>query len=148
MLGVRSMVQDAPLYFYHPASDYGAIFYADRRIPEVSQHALQQPSDAEHYSSYPGAGQGDAPQTDAALYLLIRETDWPELSESQPHLERLVTSEGKGPDKKHRLVLAAWLPRPEQNGETGSPVLPAPSESEERALPEASDEPVDENSAS
>ena len=148
MLGVRSMVQDAPLYFYHPASDYGAIFYADRRIPEMSQRALQQPSDAEHiHSSYLGVRQGDASQTDAALYLLVRETDWPELSESQPHLERLVTSEGKGPDKKHRLVLAALLPQPEQNGETGSPVLPAPSESEERASPEASDELVDENPA-
>ena len=45
MLGVRSMVQDAPLYFYHPASDYGAIFYADRHIPEMSQDALPQPSD-------------------------------------------------------------------------------------------------------
>lgn len=149
MLGVRSMVQDAPLYFYHPASDYGAIFYADRRIPEMNQRALRQPPDAEHiYSSYPGVRPGGASQTDAALYLLVRETDWPELSESQPRLERLVTSEGKGPDKKHRLVLAALLPQPEQNGEAGSPVLPAPSESEERALPEASDEPVDENSAS
>ncbi len=147
MLGVRSMVQDAPLYFYHPASDYGAIFYADRRIPAMGQRALQQPSETAHYSPDPGVRQGDASQTDAALYLLVRETDWPELSESQPHLERLVTSEGKGPDKKHRLVLAALLPRPEQNGETGTTVFPAPAESEERASPEASDEPVDENSA-
>ncbi len=149
MLGVRSTVQDAPLYFYHPASDYGAIFYADRRIPEMSQDALQQSSDAGHYPSYPGVRQEDASQTDAALYLLVRETDWPALAESQPLLERLVTSEGKGPDKKHRLVLAALLPRPEQNGETGTSILPAPSESEGRA-PETApvDESMDENSAS
>ncbi len=144
MLGVRSMVRDAPLYFYHPASDYGAIFYADRRIPEMSKRTLQQPSDAGHYPSYPGVRQEDASQTDAALYLLVRETDWPELAERQPHLERLVTSEGKGPDKKHRLVLAALLPRPEQNGGAGTAVLPAPSESEGRA-PETSDGPVDES---
>ena len=115
----------------------------------MNQRALQQPSDAEHiYSSYPAVRQGDASQTEAALYLLVRETDWPALSESQPHLERLVTSEGKGPDKKHRLVLAALLTQPEQNGETGTTVLPAPPESEGRAAPEISDETVDENSAS
>ena len=145
MLGVRSMVQDAPLYFYHPASDYGAIFYADRRIPEMSQDALPQPSDVGDVDAwYPGAGPGGAPQTDAVLYVLVREMDWPELAERQPHLERLVTSEGKGPDKKHRLVLAALLPRPEQNKGAGTAVLPAPSESEGRA-PETSDEPVDES---
>lgn len=133
MLGVRSIVQDAPLYFYQDASDYGAIFYAGRRIPD-----------------YPG--EGGTPNADAALYLLVRETNWPELSESQPHFKRLITSGSKGPDKQHRLVLATLLPRPEQNEEAGTTVLPAPSESEASASPEPSvepvDEPVDENSAS
>ncbi len=149
MLGVRSMVRDAPLYFYHPASDYGAIFYADRRIPEMSRRALRQPPDTGHGSpSDLGGGQGDTSQTAAPFYLLVRETDWPQLSEHQPHLERLVTSEGKGPNKKHRLVLAALLPQPAHDGETGTTVFPAPSESEERVSPETSDEPGDERSAS
>ena len=149
MLSVRSLVQDAPLYFYHPASDYGAIFYAGRRIPEVSQPALQQLSDAGQVDSvYPGVGQGGTPQTDITRYVLVRETDWPELSASQPRLERLVTSEGRGPDKKHRLVLAALFPRPEQNEQTEPAVFPAPSESEERVAPETSGEPVDEDAAS
>ncbi len=133
MLGVRSIVQDAPLYFYQDAADYGAIFYAGRRIPD-----------------YPGFRRGGTSNADAVQYLLVRETDWPEFSERQPHFERLVTSEGKGPDKKHRLVLAALLSRPEQNEAAGTAAVP--SESEVNGLPETSvettDEPVDENSAS
>ena len=94
MLGVRSTVQDAPLYFYQDASDYGAIFYAGRHIADYSQAQLSEE---------------DGHNVDSPLYLLVREKDWPDLAETHPHLERLVTSEGQGPDKKHRLVLAALL---------------------------------------
>ncbi len=149
MLGVRSLVQDAPLYFYHPASDYGAIFYADRRIPEMNQHALQPSSDAGPIdAASPERRPGGVSQTAATLYVLVRETDWPALAQSQPHLERLVTSEGKGPNKKHRLVLGALLAQSEQKGDMGGAALPAPSESEGAASPETSGEPVYENAAS
>ena len=94
MLGVRSTVKDAPLYFYQDASDYGAIFYAGRHIADYSQAQLSEE---------------DGHNVDSPLYLLVREKDWPDLAGTHPHLERLVTSEGQGPDKKHRLVLAALL---------------------------------------
>ena len=36
MSGARSTVKNAPLYFYKDAYDYGAIFYAQRRIPSYT----------------------------------------------------------------------------------------------------------------
>ena len=101
MLGVRSTVQDAPLYFYQDASDYGAIFYAGRHIADYPQARLSEE---------------EVQNADSPLYLLVREKDWPDLAGTHPHIERLVTSEGKGPDKKHRLVLAALLPQ-QNNGQ-------------------------------
>lgn len=93
MLGVRATVRDAPLYFYGDASDYGAIFYAGRRVPDLPASGLPDPGPD-------------------AVYLLVRERDWPQLSERHPHVRRLGTSYGKGPHKRHRLVLAAALPPP------------------------------------
>jgi 4-amino-4-deoxy-L-arabinose transferase-like glycosyltransferase len=96
MIGVRSTVKNAPLYFYKDASDYGAIFYANRHIPSYD-------ADLAHLAEQSSV---ENPQ-----YLLLTEEDWQTLSTTTPYrLERLVTSEGKGPDKKHRLVLAALLP--------------------------------------
>ena len=101
MVGVRSTVKNAPLYFYKDASDYGAIFYANRHIPSYD-------ADLSHLAAQSSV---DNPQ-----YLLLTEEDWQELSTTTPYrLERLVTSDGKGPDRKHRLVLAALLPRREKN---------------------------------
>lgn len=100
MLGARSTVKDAPLYFYKDAYDYGAIFYAQRRIPSYTDDLTALAQD----------GQPSSP-----LYLLMREEDWKELAPTQtPRLEHLVTSTGKGPDKKHPLALVALLP--EKNG--------------------------------
>jgi hypothetical protein len=105
MIGVRSTVKNAPLYFYKDAYDYGAIFYANRHIPSYKDDLsnLAMNSDPSN------------PQ-----YLLLWEEDWQQLSTTTGHrLERLVTSDGKGPDKKHRLVLAALLPGREKNKEEG-----------------------------
>jgi len=110
MIGVRSTVKNAPLYFYKAASDYGAIFYADRHIP--SYHA--------DLSLLATQSSVDSPQ-----YLLLTEEDWQTLPTTTPYrLERLVTSDGKGPDKKHRLVLAALLPGREKDdkGEDGKAI--------------------------
>ncbi len=96
MLGARSTVQDAPLYFYQNAYDYGANFYADRRIPSYTQDLAQL-----------------ATNHGSQLYLLMREEDWQRLPPTaSPRLEHLVTSHGRGPDKKHRLALVALLPTP------------------------------------
>ena len=96
MLGARSTVQDAPLYFYQNAYDYGANFYADRRIPSYTQDLAQL-----------------ATSHGSQLYLLMREEDWQRLPPTaSPRLEHLVTSHGRGPDKKHRLALVALLPTP------------------------------------
>ena len=132
MLGVRSTVQDAPLYFYQDASDYGAIFYADRRIPD--------------YPKIDSSGDKTV-NADTALYLLVREKDWPELSGSHPRAERLVMSEGEGPDKKHRLVLAAILPQ-QQNGASGLPATSPASESPSPQVEEKEEKGADTSSAS
>jgi len=105
MIGVRSTVKNAPLYFYKDAYDYGAIFYADRHIPSYKDDLTKLATDS---------------SVDSPSYLLLREEDWQALSATTNHrLERLVTSEGRGPDKKHRLVLAALLPGREKNKEDG-----------------------------
>ena len=122
MLGVRSTVKDAPLYFYQDASDYGAIFYAGRHIADYPQAQLSEE---------------DGHNVDSPLYLLVREKDWPDLAETHPHLERLVTSEGQGPDKKHRLVLAALLSQ-QNNGQNDKMEQRAEqSETDESPLPES-----------
>lgn len=96
MLGVRSTVKNAPLYFYHGAYDYGAIFYAARRIPVYTGDLADFPVDT---------------QTGAPSYLLVWEEDWPGVfGTSDLRFEHLVSSDGKGPDKKHRLALIAVLP--------------------------------------
>lgn len=96
MLGVRSTVKNAPLYFYKDAYDYGAIFYANRHIPSYTADLSTLPMEKDASSPY---------------YLLMWEKDWQALSTtSDQRIEHLVTSEGKGPDKKNRLVLAALLP--------------------------------------
>jgi hypothetical protein len=109
MLGVRSTVKNAPLYFYKDAYDYGAIFYANRHIPSYKNDL----------ADLAGDGNANTPQ-----YLLLWEEDWQALAASpKQKLEYLVTSEGKGPDKKHRLVLAALLPgheKPKTGGEETS----------------------------
>src|SRR5439155_24282129 len=61
MRGVRSTVKNAPLYFYKDASDYGAIFYADRHIPSYTGNLPSLPVD----------GNASTP-----LYLLMWEEDW------------------------------------------------------------------------
>lgn len=110
MLGVRSTVKNAPLYFYKDAYDYGAIFYANRHIPsyteDLSTLKIEENPPTPHY-------------------LLMWEEDWQTLSSAKQRLEYLVTSEGRGPDKKHRLVLAALLPTlapsPEDGKQAGTP---------------------------
>jgi hypothetical protein len=96
MLGVRSTVKNAPLYFYHGAYDYGAIFYAARRIPVYKGELADFPVDG---------------QTGSPSYLLVWAEDWPAIATtSDLRFEHLVSSDGKGPDKKHRLALIAVLP--------------------------------------
>lgn len=104
MRGVSSTVKDAPLYFYQDAFDYGAIFYAGRHIPSYKDDLATLTANG---------------NTDTPVYLLMREKDWQELSTTNQRLEYLVTSEGKGPDKKHRLVLVAVLPNHNSNHQEG-----------------------------
>jgi 4-amino-4-deoxy-L-arabinose transferase-like glycosyltransferase len=118
MLGVRSTVKNAPLYFHKDAYDYGAIFYAARRIPVYKGDLADFPVDAVNGSP---------------SYLLMWEEDWPaEVAGSDLRFEHLVASDGKGPDKKHRLALIAVLPAvaedestPKAEGRTESDNLPA-----------------------
>jgi hypothetical protein len=107
MLGVRSTVKNAPLYFYHGAYDYGAIFYAARRIPVYKGDLADFPVDV---------------HTGSPSYLLVWAEDWPAVAAtSDLRFEHLVSSDGKGPDKKHRLALIAVLPSipspPQENTE-------------------------------
>jgi hypothetical protein len=96
MLGVRSTVKNAPLYFHSNAYDYGAIFYAARRIPVFKGDLADFPVNT---------------TTGSPSYLLMWEEDWPALvAGSDLRFEHLVTSDGKGPDKKHQLALIAVLP--------------------------------------
>ena len=96
MLGVRSTVKNAPLFFYKDTYDYGAIFYANRHISSYTGDLSTLTIDKDANSPY---------------YLLMWEKDWQTLAAAQDQrLEYLVTSEGKGPDKKNRLVLAALMP--------------------------------------
>ncbi len=102
MLGTRSTVKDAPLYFYKDAYDYGAIFYAGRHIPLYTDEL----ADLADFADLTGKDNVSSP-----LYLFMREADWNGLATPESlRLEYLVKSEGKGPDKKHRLVLVALLP--------------------------------------
>lgn len=96
MLGVRSTVKNAPLYFYKDAYDYGAIFYANRHIPSYTAELSNLITEKDAPSPY---------------YFLMWEKDWEVLSTTaDPRLEYLVTSEGKGPDKKNKIVLAVFMP--------------------------------------
>jgi hypothetical protein len=96
MLGVRSTVKNAPLYFSHGVYDYGAIFYAARHIPVYKGDLADFPVNV---------------VTGDPSYLLMWEEDWPGLTvTSDLRFEHLVASEGTGPDKKHRLALIAVLP--------------------------------------
>jgi 4-amino-4-deoxy-L-arabinose transferase-like glycosyltransferase len=135
MLGVRSTVKNAPLYFYKDAYDYGAIFYANRHIPSYTADLSALTIEKDASSPY---------------YLLMWEKDWQALSAaSDQRIEHLVTSEGKGPDKKNRLVLAALIPgrdSPQQgNGvmeqqtstEAAPDAVPAPTNTEHAAEPSA-----------
>ena len=96
MLGVRSTVKNAPLYFHKEVYDYGAIFYAGRHIPVFQGDLADFPVDTTNGSP---------------SYLLMWEEGWEaKVSESDRRFEHLVASEGKGPDKKHKLALIAVLP--------------------------------------
>lgn len=96
MLGVRSTVKNAPLYFSSGAHDYGAIFYAARRIPVYTGALADFPVET---------------RTGKPSYLLVWEEDWPGIiGTSDLRFEHLVASDGKGPDKKHRLALIMVLP--------------------------------------
>ncbi|MGE0683876.1 MAG: ArnT family glycosyltransferase, partial [Candidatus Binatia bacterium] len=125
MLGVRSTVRNAPLYFYKDAYDYGAIFYANRHIPSYTADLSTLTIEKDAASPY---------------YLLMWEKDWQALSTtSDQRLEYLVTSEGKGPDKKNKLVLAALIPgRDSPQQKNGLMEQPTPME----AAPGAATEPV------
>ena len=75
-------------------------------------------------------------QDDQPLYLLMREEDWNELASMQtPRLEHLVTSTGKGPDKKHPLALVAVFP-----GKNGTPSGSQTSDGESNAEDQAADQ--------
>jgi hypothetical protein len=74
-------------------------------------------------------------------YLLMWEKDWQALSTtSDQRIEYLVTSEGKGPDKKNRLVLAALIPgRDSPQQKNGI----AEQQTSTEAAPDAATAPVD-----
>jgi 4-amino-4-deoxy-L-arabinose transferase-like glycosyltransferase len=135
MLGVRSTVKNAPLYFYHGAYDYGAIFYAARRIPVYKGDLADFPVDG-------GAG--------GPSYLLVWAEDWPTLvSTSDLRFEYLVCSEGRGPDKKHQLALIAVLPSLSENREQrgnseadNEPLLPSSNDGKSKKVLSTDKEPI------
>jgi hypothetical protein len=98
MLSVRATVKNAPLYFYQGVSDYGVMFYADRHLPPYQGDVTTFLENHDPTTPY---------------YVLFWEEDWRARS-SLPHLTHLLTSEGSGPEGKHHLVLAAWLPEPKE----------------------------------
>jgi len=102
MLGVRDTVREEPLFFYK-ARDYGAIFYADRRIADYGKDLLQ------------GRPDGAA----SPLFLLMWEETWHTLS-ANGHLRLLALSEGRGPDKDRRLALVVLVAAPEKAAAEGS----------------------------
>lgn len=127
MIGVRSTVKNAPLYFYKDAYDYGAIFYANRHIPSIEDlsHLKVEDSDTTPH------------------YLLMWEEDWQALSTApDQRLEHLVTSEGTGPDKKHHLVLAALLPGRDRKNEDGENPSSPPETAPNLAAPVTDSEPT------
>ncbi len=127
MIGVRSTVKNAPLYFYKEASDYGAIFYANRHIPSTNDLPSLKVED------------DDA----TPHYLLMWEEDWQTLATTtEQRLEHLVTSEGTGPDKKHRLVLAALLLGRETKDSNGKDLAPPSTTTEDAGASPVQNEPT------
>jgi len=92
MAEVRGIVRaDDDLYF-HDTFDYGAVFYAERRIPTV------------------GDDFGPPPAPAKTSYLLMWESVWETIpADRKRALELVHTSEGSGPKGRDRLVLVKVL---------------------------------------
>ena len=88
------------LLFYRKTFDYGAIFYAGRRIPRLEENAEPPPSDG------------------SRTYVLMWEKGWQKLEpEEAERLQFLHKSDGTGPKGENRLVFARVKPVDEEETE-------------------------------
>ncbi len=86
---VRGIVGDEDDLYFYRCFDYGAVFYARRRIPPLQE------------------GFGDPPSEGHRSYLLLWESQWGKLAaEEKERLEFLLGSGGTGPKGRDRLVFA------------------------------------------
>lgn len=90
---VRATVTEADQLAFYGGFDYGAVFYAGRRIPVVHGSL----------DDFRAAGQ--------PRYLLLFHNDWRDLSgEQRQHLQVIRQSDGTGPDGKNPLLFARLKP--------------------------------------
>jgi 4-amino-4-deoxy-L-arabinose transferase-like glycosyltransferase len=89
---VRETVKSEDAVYFYQTFDYGAVFYARRRIPTV------------------GDDFGPPPSPGRSSYLLTWESVWQAIpAERKSALELVRVSEGAGPKGRDRLVLARVL---------------------------------------
>jgi 4-amino-4-deoxy-L-arabinose transferase-like glycosyltransferase len=96
MEAVRGVVEPEDSLSFYRAFDYGAVFYAQRRVPLLDQDFT------------------DPPSTDRHSYVLLWKSTWDQLPpDAKNRLLHLLTSEGTGPKGRDPLVLALLKPSTE-----------------------------------
>jgi 4-amino-4-deoxy-L-arabinose transferase-like glycosyltransferase len=96
MEAVRVVVEPEDSLSFYRAFDYGAVFYAQRRVPPLDQDF------------------SDPPSTDHHSYVLLWKSTWDQLPpDAKNRLLHLLTSEGTGPKGRDPLVLALLKPAAE-----------------------------------
>jgi hypothetical protein len=113
---VRGEIGENDRLFFFRAFDYGAVFYARRRIPPLE-------------------GVGDSAPDGQRSYALLWESQWEALSAAQKgELQFLHRSEGTGPKGRDRLVLVQFRRSAglmATGGETPAPSTSSPATQEQ-----------------
>jgi 4-amino-4-deoxy-L-arabinose transferase-like glycosyltransferase len=93
---VRVVVEPEDSLSFYRAFDYGAVFYAQRRVPSLD-HDFADPPSPDHHS-----------------YVLLWKSTWDQLpADAKSRLLHLLTSEGTGPNGRDPLVFALLKPSAE-----------------------------------
>jgi 4-amino-4-deoxy-L-arabinose transferase-like glycosyltransferase len=96
MEAVRVVVEPEDSLSFYRAFDYGAVFYAQRRVPPLDQDFT------------------DPPSPDRHSYVLLWKSTWDQLPpDAKRRLLHLLTSEGTGPKGRDPLVFALLKPSAE-----------------------------------
>jgi hypothetical protein len=96
MEAVRVVVEPEDSLSFYRAFDYGAVFYAQRRVPPLDQDFT------------------DPPAADRRSYVLLWKSTWDQLPpDAKSRLQHLLTSEGTGPKGRDPLVFALLKPSAE-----------------------------------